>query len=403
MNRILRILRRVGPGIITASVVLGPGSIVAASKAGAVGGYRLLWLLVVSALFMAAYTSMAARLGCVLEVSPLTYVSARAGRWLALLAGLSAFFVTAGFQSGNNIGIAVALDAATGVPKAFWPIAFTLISLFFLFFARRVYAVIERLMALLVAVMIVCFFANLLRAGPSLRGVASGLSPKMADGDGLIARGMLATTFSIIAAFYQAYLVQAKRWGREDLADAVHDAWAGIVILGLISAAILVGAAETLHGAAGGFATVEQLARQLAGLLGPWARLVFSCGLAAAALSSFLVNAIIGGGMLADGLGLDPSMDSRATRILAAFVMLAGCAVACSTFIYGTGTTTAVLVAQASTLLAAPLCAVMLLALTSSEKTMGDLKNKPASVFLGLGGLAVILWLGALWLKGRLG
>ena len=382
------IWRRIGPGLITASVVLGPGSIVASSRAGAEGGYRLLWVLVVAGVFMAVYTSMGARLGCALNVTPLTHVAQRAGRWLAVLAGLSAFLVTAGFQFGNNMGVAFAATGLTGLPHWVWPIAFTTVSLLFLVSAKRVYTMLERLMMALVAVMIVCFFGNLFWTGVSLPKMVGGLAPGFARGDGLIARSMLATTFSAVAAFYQAYLVQAKQWRRDQIKDAVRDAWIGIAIL-----------AETLHGSGAGFQGVGDLAQVLKGILGPAANLVFCLGLGAAAFSSFIVNAVVGGALLADGLGLDADINARPAKALAAVVMLIGCVVAVMTFQLGKGTTTSLLVAQASTLIAAPLCAVLLFVLASSKEVMGGLKNRAPAIVLGCAGLAVILVLWGVGLR----
>lgn len=396
-------IRRFGPGLITASVVLGPGSIVAAGRAGAQGGYRLFWLIVASVLFMAAYTSMGARLGCALEVSPLTYVARRAGRWLAVVIGLAAFFATAGFQFGNNIGVAVAANALTGAPAPLWPILFTIGALFFLLYAKQIYKRLETLMIALVAIMIVCFLANLVWTGISVPRLVGGLVPRIEENDGLIARGMLATTFSAAAAFYQAYLVRAKQWRADRIHDVVRDAWAGIAVLGLISTAILIGAAETLHGSGQSFRTIGELAGILDGVLGPAANVVFSCGLAAAAFSSFLVNALIGGGILADGLGLDAALDGKPTRILAAVVMIVGSLVAMTTLLAGAGAATSLLVAQASTLFAAPLCAIVLLVLTSNAGIMGNLKNSLAVTTLGVAGLLAIVWLGIEWLGEKVG
>lgn len=388
-------LRRIGPGLITASVVLGPGSIVAASRAGAEGGYRLLWLMALSGLFMAVYTSMGARLGCALNVTPLAYVAEQAGRWLAVLAGLSAFLVTAGFQFGNNMGVAFAASGVTGLPAWIWPLVFTAAALLFLFAARRIYVALERLMMALVAVMIVAFFANLFWTGLNLPRLASGFVPRLESGDTLIARSMLATTFSAVAAFYQAYLVRAKEWGPDEAQDAIRDAWVGIAIVGLISAAILAGAAETLFGTGQAFSDVGQLARILKGLLGPAANIVFCFGLGAAAFSSFIVNAMVGGALMADGLGLDSAIGSRPVKGLSAAIMLIGCTVALATFALGSGaaTTTSLLVAQASTLIAAPLCAVILLVLSSRKAVMGDLRNGVLTMLLGIAGLAAVLWL----------
>ena len=49
---------RIGPGLITACVVIGPGSILTSSNVGAQQGYSMAWVVVLSVVFMlaAAYT-----------------------------------------------------------------------------------------------------------------------------------------------------------------------------------------------------------------------------------------------------------------------------------------------------------------------------------------------------------
>jgi Mn2+/Fe2+ NRAMP family transporter len=117
--------------------------------------------------------------------------------------------------------------------------------------------------------------------------------------------------------------------------------------------------------------------------------------LAAASFSSFIVNAMVGGGMMADGLGLDSRVNSTSTKVLAAVALVVGCLVSLATIFLGKGmaTTTSLLVAQASTLLAVPLCAILLLLLTSSRRVMGDLKNSIPTIVAGSAGLLVLLWL----------
>ena len=71
-----------------------------------------------------------------------------------------------------------------------------------------------------------------------------------------------------------------------------------------------------------------------------------------------------------------------------------GCLVAVVTLQWGTGArTTSVLLAQASTLLAVPLCAILLLVLTSSRAIMGDLKSKTPTIIVGTAGLLILLGL----------
>lgn len=389
------LLSRIGPGLITAAVVLGPGSIIASSRAGAEAGYGLVWVLVIAGVFMATYTAMGARLGCALEDTPLTFIANRWGRVAAAIVGLSGFLVAAGFQFGNNLGVAMAMEGLLpGVPSWVWPILFTIIATVFLFAAKDLYKLLERAMLVLVVAMILAFVLNVVRIGFSPVQLAGGLVPSVPEeGQGLIARGMLATTFSAVAAFYQAYLVRAKGWTSETVGDAIRDAWLGITILGSIALVIMIGAAETLHGTESTFGNVRDLAVQFEETLGSFGVIVFSLGVAAASFSSFITNSCIGGALMSDGLGQGKTIDSRGARAWTVVGLVAGCIVAILSMTSGGGTTTSLLIAQGSTLIAAPVCAIILLGFTSNKKMMAGKQNGYAVIAIGIAGLAVIGWL----------
>ncbi len=395
MSEQVRWYHRVGPGLVTAAVVLGPGSIVTSSKAGAHSGYGLVWMLAASCLFMATFTSMGARIGCVLEESFIQYIKKAWGRPLAVITGLSAFFVAAGFQFGNNLGVAYAMEGVVpGIPVWLWPIGFTAFALAFMVMAKNVYHLLELVMRFFVVVMLLAFIGNLFFTGINPVGLATGLIPgRFASGEFIIAAGMLGTTFSAVAAFYQAYLVQAKGWQKENLKNAIQDAWIGIGILGTMGLVIMIGAAQTLHESGSEFKHIGQLANVLKEVLGSSAGLVFSLGLCAAAFSSFIANALIGGTLLADGLGLDPRMEKTPTRICATAALLIGCGVALATMQLDIGGSQSVLIAQTSTIIASPLCAILLLIVANNAKLMGDLKNKVMSNVIGGIGLLILLGL----------
>ena len=100
-----------GPGLITACVVIGPGSILTSSKVGASQGYGMSWVVIASVIFMMTFTMMASRLGVVAKESPGKILTDSAGRWLAVLIGLSVFFIASAFQFGNNLGVHTAFNA----------------------------------------------------------------------------------------------------------------------------------------------------------------------------------------------------------------------------------------------------------------------------------------------------
>ena len=110
---------RVGPGLITACVVIGPGSILTSSRVGAAYGYHMSWVVVMSVCFMLVYMTLGAKLGVVSDQSIGDLVSERAGRWLAALIGVGVFFISAAFQFGNNLGVLSAFKEYEVISSAF--------------------------------------------------------------------------------------------------------------------------------------------------------------------------------------------------------------------------------------------------------------------------------------------
>ena len=103
-NALLSASRKsIGPALITASVVIGPGSILSASKIGHQFGYDMSWVLLLAILLMIGMTALSARLGVTLENTLCEELAQRAGRPLAALAGVTLFLIAACFQFGNFV------------------------------------------------------------------------------------------------------------------------------------------------------------------------------------------------------------------------------------------------------------------------------------------------------------
>ena len=130
---LVRWLRSLGPGVITAALVLGPGSLTVSTKLGALFGDQLLWIVVVTTVFMMIFTEMGARLGMASDHSLLTLVRRKWGATMAVLIGVGAFLVTASFQAGNAVGTGIAFGTLTGASPALWTILFTLLAMGSLF------------------------------------------------------------------------------------------------------------------------------------------------------------------------------------------------------------------------------------------------------------------------------
>jgi len=388
-GKIKNIFKSLGPGFIIASVVLGPGSITVASRIGSEYGYAFLWVIVIATIFMITYTSMGARFGVVSNHSILQTISDNYGRWFAVLIGISAFLSTSSFQFGNNLGIGIGMEGITGISERVWPVIFTPLGILLIFWAKNLYKVLENLMKILVMIMIFAFFINLLLTKPEIAPIAKGFLPSKLSPDSLnIVAALMATSFALAAAFYQSYLAQDKGWKKENLKSSLRDTYIGILLLALISATILITSSTALHPRGIMVNSAADMAIQLEALFGNSAKVIFSVGLCAAAFSSMMVNSVIGGGLLADGLGMGRSMNNRMPKIFIISILLIGMLVA--VFFRG-NVIYALIMAQASSMLAVPLIAVGLFLTVNNKKVMGEHRNNIVQNIIAVIGFLVVI------------
>ncbi|REJ94211.1 MAG: hypothetical protein DWQ34_09025 [Planctomycetota bacterium] len=406
----LKIFKHIGPGLVTACVVIGPGSILTSSSVGAKNGYALGWIVVIACLCMMVYTTLGAKLGVISGESTGKLITDRAGRGVAAFIGVSVFFIASAFQFGNNVGVHSAVQEYVdfdqiardnGLPpvveahlKLSPIIVFNAIALMFLFGFRNLYKVVERLMATFVALMLIAFAINLFNAAPDPVEVGMGLIPlagsenQLSNLD-LSVMGLVGTTFVIPAAFYQSYLVRFKGWKEGELRDGLIDARVSATIMALITLMLMYTAGSELRGQTLG--GVGDVAAGLRTTFGEFGHLFFCLGLFAAAYSSFLVNSMIGGFMLADGLGLGSTPDDKWPRLLTAAVLLTGAGMGAYVVLSGNAPVPAIIAAQAVTVLAAPAVAAALWWLSNREDVMRGHRSGPVmNVLAGFGFLLLL-------------
>ena len=381
-----RLLASLGPAIITASVVLGPGSILSASKIGHTYAYQMSWVLVIAVIMMIAMTALSARLGIQLKGTICDELAERAGRPVAAATGVILFLIAACFQFSNNLGVLAAVEPfmKEGNDYSLAIIigmnAFIILALYGF---KHLYGVIEKLMKLLVAIMIIAFAINLFQVKPDWLKAIAGLIPSLpeqaANGAGMQEImtpivAMYATTFSVAGAFYQSYLVRQKGWTRANLKQGLIDSTLGISMLGLITLMVLITAAKVLYQNPDveTLTSVSDVATSLEPGFGKSAMVIFSLGIFAGAFSSFLVNAMIGGSILADGFGLGGYIDQKWPKLFTVFALMVGMAVAIYTKTMGQKPVGLIIFAQSLTVLGIPMLAIAMLWLATRADMKGE-------------------------------
>ncbi|MBN9385843.1 MAG: Nramp family divalent metal transporter [Chitinophagaceae bacterium] len=384
--RLRDIFRALAPGIITAALVFGPSKVTIATKIGAEYGFTLLWVVVVAIFFMMVFTSMAARIGIATRHSILETMRQKWGKKTSVAMGVGVFLVTASFQAGNSIGLGIALGELTHTRPPAWIVGFNMLAMALLFF-RSFYKVLERLMLVLICLMLLAFLATLFLARPSIPGVVGGLLPSVPGGTLPLITAFIASCFSIVAAFYQSYLIQERR--RLSPAGAVikDKSFAGIFILGLITMIVMICAAAVLHTKGIKVNNATDMARALEPIFGDYASVLFLCGLFGASFSALVGNSTLGGTVLADALGYGSALHARANRILIALIMLAGAVVA---IVFGKMPLQLIVFAQSVTILIVPFIGIAMFAIANDRKIMGEMVNTTAVKIAGWAGLLLI-------------
>lgn len=411
---IRNILRSIGPALIVASVVVGPGSILTSSQVGASFGYSMVWVLALACILMLGMTALSARLGVSISGSLCDEIRARCGAWLAILAGVCVFLVCTCFQFTNNLGVLAGLEPFAALsPKVKVGVlcAGNLIVIAALFGFQSLYRPMEKIVVAMVALMIFGFAGNLLLSQPSVISTIAGLWPtmpietigqlfpqivdeKLSD-PFMPVQGLIGTTFSIAGAFYLAYLVQKKGWSVKDWTKGFMDSAVGIIALGVISLMIMVTAAAVLHGNIAGdeLKSTSDVAEALKPLFGQAAVILFSLGLFAGAFSSFLVNALIGGTLLSDGLGLGSDMDTRWPKIFTVVSLLTGLIVAWYIQLKGFSPVPVIVFAQSLTVLGNPVLAGVLVWLSRKRRADGERIAPMWMTVLAFFGFLLVLFL----------
>lgn len=384
-------LRAIGPALVLAAVVVGPGSIALSTIAGSLYGYQLLWVPVAATIFMITYTWMAARIGLVTGETIFGATREKYGTTVAKAGGIFSFLTILAFQAGNNAAMGFAAEALFNTldPQT-WAILFTAVAIGFLWLPS-LYDKVELLVKLVVLIMVIGFVGTLLLVGVDFGSAAWGLVPTFPDSDSiLLALGLAATNFSIAAAVYQTNLMKEKQWGPEKLADEGVDTLIGIGVLGLIVMVIMLTSAGVIYGQTDPVFSAQAMAEQLEPLVGSAAFYLFTIGFFFATLSSLFVNALIGATLLIDGFDGDSRMDSRQVKYWTMAAMLIGLGAVVATG--GSDSPIELLrLAQAIAVVAFPLLAFLVLDMARDSDLMGEYANPSLVNVLGILGYITVI------------
>ncbi|MFV0252491.1 MAG: Nramp family divalent metal transporter, partial [Beutenbergiaceae bacterium] len=215
---LLQQLALMGPAFVAGAWQFGPGNLTTAVQAGAGFQYALIWVIVISTILMIFLTDMSVRLGIKSPVSLISSIKDHLGPWVGVLAGIGVFCITLAFSVGNAVGAGLGASMLFGGNPVMWTVICTVL-VGATFLLRNVYAVIEKVLVVVVASMAVAFIASAFIANPDWAQAATGLVPSFPDGAWLLIIALVGTNFSVNAAFYTSYGTKERKRSADDYRD----------------------------------------------------------------------------------------------------------------------------------------------------------------------------------------
>lgn len=392
MTRKKNLFDLIGPGFITAALVLGPGSLAVASKIGALYEFRLLWIVPLCVLFMGGFTIVSTRIGLSSNISLIQLIREKYGNTVCIIIGVGLFIVAASFQAGNSIGASMVFSEMLNTASAPWVAGFSMVAIILLFF-KSFFKILEKIMIAMVVLMLLSFVATLIISKPDIALLLSQFTFSLPEGSEFLALALIASSFSIAGAFYQSYLVQEKGWDRVETKSHERESLSGVLILGIITSTVLLTAASVLFPQGIKVTSATEMAMALEPIFGSYATIIFMLGLFAASFSSLIGNATLGGVLLSDALNIGRKLESQNVRYVIMSVILIGAAVA---IIFGNLPIELIVMAQGFTVVVVPIIGLMLYLIAKDRAARNLMKIGPfLNVILVLGLILLLILAGA--------
>ena len=389
-----RFLHSILPGIFLIGFNIGTGSVTAMAKAGANYGMALLWALLLSCLVTFYLIRLFGKYTIVTGETALEafrkHIHPAVG-WFFLIA------LTVNVGGGIMGVMGIVSDVLHvwsrtwiegGVPTLFWAIA--CVALVYGIFLLGSTQSFERAMALMVAVMGVCFAINTVLMMPPLGDILRGLAPRIPENVGsatggsyLVVASMVGTTVSSAIFIVRTTLVKEQGWKEGDLSLQTRDAGISALLMFLISGAIMTSAAGTLFLHEVKLDQASEMIPLLEPVAGSFAVTIFVFGITAAGLSSQIPNTLLLPWLLCDYFSLQRDMRKTSFRMVVLGMSLLGLVVP----LFHGRPVFVMIASQAFASLVLPTTVACIFYLTTRKSIMGAHANRRGDVIL----LSVIL------------
>jgi manganese transport protein len=378
------ILAFTGPGLLVAVGYMDPGNWATDLAGGAQFGYTLLVVIMLSNLIAIVLQALSLKLGVVtgrdLAQACSDHFSKRVGFGLWVLAEIA----ISATDLAEVVGSAVAIQLLFGLPLMVGVVITALDVVLVLFLNSKGFRNIEAVVATLIAVISICFIAELILARPEWGGVLLGFVPRAEiithPGMLYIAIGILGATVMPHNLYLHSSIIQTRKFDltpagkRDAIRYGTIDSTTALMGALFINAAILILSSATFHTTGHqDVAEIQDAYKLLAPLLGTGlASFLFAFALLASGQNSTLTGTLAGQIVMEGFLNIrvSPMVRRLITRGLAIVPSIA------VIWYFGEGSATSLLVlSQVVLSIQLSFAVIPLVMFTSDKRKMGEFVN----------------------------
>lgn len=313
MNRIIKALLAIGPGIFAIGYTIGTGSVTSMIVAGSSYGMQLLWVLFLSCLFSWVLMEAFGRYAIVTGHTAL-YGFRQHLRFGKIICYLIILGVTFG-QWNSLIGIlGISSNVIFETLNLFFHgleehqyllvllIALIIITTMNILLWVGKYSFFEKILIIFVTIMGLSFLFSLFVTLPAPKEVISGMVPSIPEvkGGRMLVAAFVGTTMAAATFLSRPLFIKGKGWTIKDMASQRRDAMSAALLIFFISGTIMAVSMETMFFKDQTVNNVLDMVYALEPVAGRFAIAIFLLGTLSAGLSSIFPILMIAPMLIAD-------------------------------------------------------------------------------------------------------
>jgi manganese transport protein len=385
----------VGPAVVASIAYMDPGNFATNIQAGAKYGYVLLWVVLLANVVAMLFQALSAKLGIVTGRNLAEMCRAEFAKSVVWAMWIISEVAAMATDLAEFLGGAIGLSLLFGIPLLYGMVVTGVIVYAILTFERFGFRPVELIIGNLVAIIALCYLAEMLIAPVDWRSAAlHTVLPQLPDGEALLlAVGIIGATVMPHAVYLHSGLTQARVPARDEqqkrkiLRISNTEVIVALTIAGLVNMAMVMMASSAFHAGHSNVAQIETAYHTLTPLLGIGAAGIFLLSLLASGVSSSTVGTLAGQMIMQGFVGFRiPIWVRRLVTMLPAFVVVG----------LGANATNALVISQVVLSIALPFPMVALVMFTRRRDIMGPFTNRRSTNLVATCGTILVLVLNVL-------